>query len=75
MSKTTKCKSRKEAAEGDGILKTEEIPTFMGGEYVQDEKIIQNHSHMMKEIEKAMCDKVSPMAHSSSNTLICRGHF
>lgn len=78
MDKTTKCKSREEAAallQRDGILKTEEIPTFMGGGYEQDENIMKNYSHMMVEIEKAMYNKASTCTHISSNTLICRGHF
>ncbi|GFH44236.1 hypothetical protein CTEN210_00710 [Chaetoceros tenuissimus] len=78
MDKTTKCKSREEAADllqRDGILKTDEIPTFMGGEYEQDENIMRNYSRMMKEIEKAMYNEASTCVHVSSNTLICRGHF
>lgn len=77
MDKTTKCKSREEAAEllqRDGILKPEEIPTFMGGGYEQDENIMKNYSCMVAEIEKAMYNKTSTV-HVSSNTLICRGNF
>lgn len=86
MNKTMKCKSREEAAEllqRNGVLCADEIPTFIGGEYVQDEDIVQNYARMMKEIEKGIHTNESSITDGDSDSsitdvdtkFICKGTF
>lgn len=86
MNKTTKCKSREEAADllqRNGVLCSDEIPDFMGGEYIQDKDIVQNYAQMMKEIEKGMHANDSSITDGDSDSsitdgdtkFICKGKF
>ena len=78
MNKTTKCKSREEAAERlqrDGVISSDEVPTFMGGEHNQDESITKNYYRMMSKVEEDMRGKVKPVPCGNSKAFICRGDF
>lgn len=79
MDKVVGFKSRDEAAESlviNSVLTDIEVPTFMGGTHVQDEKIIQNYSVMIRTIEETMHAKVSSLSSQSEATAsIVRGVF
>ena len=79
MDKVVRYKSRDEAAESlviNSVLTDIEVPTFMGGTHVQDEKIIQNYSVMIRTIEETMHAKVSSSSsQSEATTSIVRGVF
>lgn len=73
MNKTIKCKSRAEAAsllKSAGILDADEIPTFMKGNYEQDENVIKNYFNMIENIDTVMRNKVI-----SSKAFVCKGSF
>lgn len=77
MSKVTKCKSRKQAAEflvSDEVLTEGEVPSFMGGNLEHDEQIIMNYPLMIKKIEDAMKVKCTDPI-ELPDAFICRGHF
>ena len=78
MNKTTKCTSREELAhvlQRDGVLRTEEVPTFLGGKHEQDDGITLNYSKMVEKVDDAMHEKAIPCSSENSNAFICGGEF